>query len=43
MEGQAERLFKKPLLQLGNSTRDLKLEEPITFNLSWIPYKSAQK
>jgi hypothetical protein len=33
--GQAESLFKKVLPQLGNPTRHLKLEEPITFNLLW--------
>jgi hypothetical protein len=35
MGGQAESPFKMPLPHLGNSTRHLKLGEPITFNLSW--------
>jgi hypothetical protein len=35
MGGHAQSLFKKPLLQLGNPTRHLKLGEPITINLSW--------
>jgi hypothetical protein len=27
--------FKKPLPQVGNPIRYLKLEEPVTFNVSW--------
>jgi hypothetical protein len=37
MREQAKSPFKKPLAQLGNPTRHLKLAEPITFNFLWSP------
>ena len=34
---------KKPLPQHDNPTKHLKFGEPITFNLSWVPSKTAWK